>query len=213
MSIVAALRLVSAHSRRRRHRARPHSPNATRLLPTPRPDACCRGEPSATCEERGTSCAGSSRCIIRHGTGPQIHHMWLRHGRSRTVGVRWTTSVRLFTAMAASLAVVLILLNVKANAQSQTTPLQIAGEFSVLGLDRGPGNDGTWSTGTSGAGLRAEFTLAPRVEIETRFTWFPSDLVQEFQAQGATRCRRRRAFVGNCGRLPASRSMDSCCRV
>jgi hypothetical protein len=86
--------------------------------------------------------------------------------------------------MAAFLVVVLILVNVTANAQPQTTPLQIAGEFSALGLDRGPGNDGTGSTGTSGAGLRAEFTLAPRVEIETRFTWFPSDLVQEFQAQG-----------------------------
>jgi hypothetical protein len=107
--------------------------------------------------------------------------MRLRHGRSRTVGVQWT-GVRPFTALAA-FVVVVFTLSETALAQSQTTPFQLAGEFSSLGLDR-VGGDGTPSTGAAGAGLRAEFTLAPHVEIETRVTWFPADLLQEFQAQG-----------------------------
>jgi hypothetical protein len=49
-----------------------------------------------------------------------------------------------------------------------------------LGLYPGPGLE----TGTSGLGVRAEFTLTRRVEIEGRLTWFPANVYQDFQSQG-----------------------------
>jgi hypothetical protein len=81
---------------------------------------------------------------------------------------------------ALTVMVLAILLSKAAFAQTRTTPFQIAGEFSVLGLDR----DYPASTGTAGFGLRTEFTLASHVEVETRVIWFPAELQQEFQAQG-----------------------------
>jgi hypothetical protein len=64
-------------------------------------------------------------------------------------------------------------------AQSQTMPSQIGVEVSTLGLDRS-----FTDAGATGVGVRAEFALSPRIEIETRLTWFPADVLQEFQAQG-----------------------------
>jgi len=71
-----------------------------------------------------------------------------------------------------------------AGAQQASTPVQIAGEYSALGLDRGPLEGPYEGTGSTGLGVRVEFTLTRRVEVESRLTWFPANLLQEFQGQG-----------------------------
>jgi hypothetical protein len=58
--------------------------------------------------------------------------------------------------------------------------VQIAGEFSALGLDHALGH----GTGSAGLGVRVDLGLTRRVEVESRLTWFPANVAQEFQAQG-----------------------------
>src|SRR5262249_23137215 len=85
-------------------------------------------------------------------------------------------------------------------AQQQSTPVQIAGEYSALGLDRG-----LRETGSPGLGVRVEVALTRRVEIEGRMTWFPANLVQEFQTQGG---KTLQAAAGIRGKLFVSRDLS-----
>jgi hypothetical protein len=78
-------------------------------------------------------------------------------------------------------------------AQTATTPWQIAGEGSALGLDRASG-----SHGVAGFGARVDFTLTRRVEIEGRVTLFPNNTIQELQTQGG---KALQAAVGVRGKL------------
>ena len=89
-----------------------------------------------------------------------------------------------------------------ATAQTQTTPFQIAGEVSGLGLYR---NDTNNDTGALGIGVRTEFTLAPGVEIETRVTWFPAHAVRNIQGQGG---RTLQAAAGIRGQLWTSHRLS-----
>jgi len=84
-----------------------------------------------------------------------------------------------------------------ASAQQQSTPVQIAGEFSTLGLDRP--DDGK---GVSGIGVRLDVGLTRRLEVESRLTWFPSDALTERQAQGG---RTLQFAVGVRGKFIVSR--------
>src|SRR5260370_39435198 len=82
-------------------------------------------------------------------------------------------------------ALLIVLLSNAAFAQTETTPFQIAGEFSALGLDRDLNfTTGIATIGTAGFGVRTEVTLAPGFELETRLTWFPAEVLLERQAQG-----------------------------
>jgi hypothetical protein len=78
-------------------------------------------------------------------------------------------------------------------AQSATTPWQVAAEGSALGLDRASG-----AHGVAGVGARVDFTLTRRVEIEGRVTLFPNDTIQELQTQGG---KTLQAAVGVRGKL------------
>jgi hypothetical protein len=120
----------------------------------------------------------------------------MRYGMGNQIRPMIPTSSRL--ALAVSVWVFVSFSSKAALAQVQTMPYQIAGEFSALGLDRGPNGE---NTGAAGIGLRTEVTLGPGVEFETRLTWFPAALVQEFQAQGG---RTLQAAAGIRGKLWAS---------
>ncbi len=100
---------------------------------------------------------------------------------------------------ALSLAVFVIANFVSASsfAQSVMMPSQIAVEVSDLGLDRS-----FTDAGAVGVGVRAEFALSPRIEIETRLTWFPEYVLQEFQGQGG---QTLQAAAGIRGKLWKSR--------
>ena len=58
--------------------------------------------------------------------------------------------------------------------------LQVGAEFSALGLDKESGK----GTGSAGIGLRVDFRLTRRVDVEGRVVWFPTRALQEFEAQG-----------------------------
>src|SRR4051794_38281576 len=91
---------------------------------------------------------------------------------SRTVllsNVRRTLSVIALTAVHAT-----------ASAQDASRQLQLSGEYSALGLYR-ESNEGT---GVNGFGVRADYRLTRRVDVEGRALWFPANSLQEFEAQG-----------------------------
>lgn len=65
-------------------------------------------------------------------------------------------------------------------AQDTTRSLQISAEYSALGLDQESGRN----TGVSGLGMRADYRLTRRIDVEGRALWFPGPSLQEFEAQG-----------------------------
>jgi hypothetical protein len=80
-----------------------------------------------------------------------------------------------------TLAVVaLSTLSVTAYGQDTTRPLQISAEYSALGLDQ----ESAEGTGMSGIGVRVDYRLTRRIDVEGRALWFPMESLQEFEAQG-----------------------------
>jgi len=67
-----------------------------------------------------------------------------------------------------------------ASAQGVARPLQLSGEYSALGLYR----ESDQGVGVNGFGIRADYRLTRRVDIEGRALWFPTDSLQEVEAQG-----------------------------
>jgi hypothetical protein len=67
-----------------------------------------------------------------------------------------------------------------ASAQGAARPLQLSGEYSALGLYR----ESDQEVGLNGFGIRADYRLTRRVDIEGRALWFPTDSLQEVEAQG-----------------------------
>lgn len=67
-----------------------------------------------------------------------------------------------------------------ASAQTTTHALQLSGEYSALGLYR----ESDLGIGVSGFGVRADYRLTRRVDVEGRVLWFPTNALQEFEAQG-----------------------------
>ena len=77
-------------------------------------------------------------------------------------------------------AVLVMAISAAASAQDMTRPLQLGGEYSALGLYR----ESDQGIGISGLGIRANYRLTRRVDIEGRALWFPMNSLQEFEAQG-----------------------------
>ena len=71
-------------------------------------------------------------------------------------------------------------LSATAHAQEAARPLQISAEYSALGLVRASATD----TGVSGLGVRIDYRLTRRIDVEGRALWFPTESLQEFEAQG-----------------------------
>jgi hypothetical protein len=90
--------------------------------------------------------------------------------------------------------VALIAIHATASAQGTSRPLQLSGEYSALGLYR-ESNEGT---GVSGFGVRADYRLTRRVDVEGRVLWFPTESLREFEAQGG---RTTQLAVGVRGKL------------
>ena len=67
-----------------------------------------------------------------------------------------------------------------ASAQGVARPLHLSGEYSALGLYR----ESDQGVGVNGFGIRADYRLTRRVDIEGRALWFPTDSLQEVEAQG-----------------------------
>ena len=67
-----------------------------------------------------------------------------------------------------------------AHAQEVARPLQISAEYSALGLVQQSARD----TGVSGVGVRVDYRLTRRIDVEGRALWFPTQSLQEFEAQG-----------------------------
>ena len=74
----------------------------------------------------------------------------------------------------------LITLIAPAYAQDANRPLQISAEYSALGLVQASARD----TGVSGLGIRVDYRLTRRIDVEGRALWFPEHSLQEFEAQG-----------------------------
>src|SRR4029078_5764519 len=79
-----------------------------------------------------------------------------------------------------AVAAVAALSSATAQAQDTTRPLQISAEYSALGLDQESGRD----NGVSGLGVRADYRLTRRIDVEGRALWFPGPSLREFEAQG-----------------------------
>jgi len=77
-------------------------------------------------------------------------------------------------------AIAVVAIAATASAQDVARPLQLSGEYSALGLSR----ESDQGVGLSGFGIRGDYRLTRRVDIEGRVLWFPTNALQEFEAQG-----------------------------
>ena len=108
------------------------------------------------------------------GLVDSIHSSWIRRENHVMRRGRWPRGGTLLATAW------MLLVTPAASAQQAWTPVQITGELSALGLNRGSGE----GTGSAGLGVRVDLRVTGRVDVESRLTWFPANLVQEFQAQG-----------------------------
>jgi len=77
-------------------------------------------------------------------------------------------------------AIACITISATVSGQEVTRPLQFGAEYSALGLYR----ESDQGAGVSGFGIRAEYRLTRRVDVEGRVLWFPTTSLREFEAQG-----------------------------
>jgi Outer membrane protein beta-barrel domain len=91
-----------------------------------------------------------------------------------------STSQRVSVLHRTLAAAALSAISATAYAQETTRPLQVSVEYSALGLVPESGRN----TGVSGFGVRVDYRLTRRIDVEGRALWFPSKSLQEFQAQG-----------------------------
>ncbi len=89
-----------------------------------------------------------------------------------------------------ALALAFVAIATTASAQGVARPLQLSGEYAALGLYR----ESDQGVGLSGFGIRGDYRLTRRVDIEGRVLWFPTNALQEFEAPGRedNRARTRR---------------------
>jgi hypothetical protein len=90
------------------------------------------------------------------------------------------SSIRVKAFWIAATLIAMLAVAVTASAQEARFPVTVGAEVSALGLDNHAGT----GHGVAGFGGRADLGLTPRVELEGRVTWFPSQALQEFEAQG-----------------------------
>src|SRR6185503_25335 len=77
-------------------------------------------------------------------------------------------------------AIACITISATVSGQEVTRPLQFGAEYSALALYR----ESDQGAGVSGFGIRAEYRLTRRVDVEGRVLWFPTTSLREFEAQG-----------------------------